>query len=286
MPLNLSLKHQPKRYLLLDGNNLAWRAFYAHGDLTHRDVPTAVVYGFFRDIVYLCQEHNTSDIVFCFDHGKGLRETDYPGYKGKRRAEELDEEKSITIAEVRSQVKKLKLRYLTDAGFRNVFYQQGYEADDVIASVVKRSLHSQDEAIIVSSDKDLYQLLSPRVRIWPPSAKQFVTVESFTNKYGISVEQWVEVKAMAGCVSDDVKGIPGIGEITAAKFLQGLVKQRSKTYDKIISGLPIRDRNLPIVKLPYPGTVTFEIRPDEVTIPKWQAVALRLGIRSIRTLFV
>ena len=94
-------------------------------------------------------------------------------------------------------------------------------------------------------------------------------------------EQWHVVKAIAGCETDSIEGVKGIGDILAAKFLRGLVKEGSKTYQKIEQGEAIWKRNMELVKLPLEGTKTFPIVEDETTQEKWDTVTGELGMKRL-----
>lgn len=268
-----------KTWLLLDANYLCCRAFFALGQLTHADVGTGVVYGFLRDIVSLQDIHATDNVAFCFDRGESKRKEIYPAYKSNRR--EISEEQKLLFGELRRQVKLLRTEYLTSLGYKNVFSKKGYEADDIIASLC-RTLPKRDEAIIVSADHDLYQLINHRIIQFHPQQKQAVTLQSFKEKFGITPDQWPDVKAMAGCASDAIKGIAGVGEITAARYMAGTLGDKSKKAADITNGRKIWKRNLKLVRLPFPGTPTFTLREDKVDEGAWRKLSLKLGMKSMQ----
>ena len=269
---------------MLDMNYLAWRAFYSTGTLSHGGQSTGVIFGVLRDLLEFKDTHNTKNFVFCFDYGKLLRERDYPEYKAPRRQKEkeLDPEKLEAIIHLRQQLKLLRTEVLHDLGFKNVCYAKGYEADDIIASVCLSSIPIQDEVIIIGSDHDLYQLLSPRVMLWNPTTKKAVTEDSFSKEYGITPTQFIDVKAIAGCSGDNVIGIKGIGEKTAAKFLAGKLKATSATFDKIIQGNKVWRQNKCLVRLPYPGCPVFELEESWIKKQAWKEICDRLGMKSLK----
>jgi hypothetical protein len=166
--------------------------------------------------------HNTKQIAFCFDHGKPKRARLYPAYKANRKPESIEDKEHRS--ERNRQINLLRNEYLPAIGFKNVFWQEGYEADDLIASIVRSNARLTDIAIL-SSDKDLYQLLSPRVFMWNRGKK--TTLQSFYQEWGIKPDRWAEVKAMAGCTSDNIEGIDGVGEKTAIKFLNLVLRALS-----------------------------------------------------------
>jgi len=268
-----------KTWLILDSNYLAHRAFHTTGDLSYNNVKTGVVYGFLRDIVTFTELHSTDKVVFCFDHKPYLREEHLVTYKNRPVREDLVE----TYDELHRQINLLRDEYLYECGFRNVFHKKGYESDDMIASAAHTVDLMGDKAVIVSSDHDLFQLLTPNVICWNPNLKLATTCESFKKKFGVTPEQWILVKALGGCRGDKVPGIRGIGESTACKFVRGLIKRDSKTFQNIVcpKGQTVMNRNLRIVTLPFYGTPEFRPKKDEVTVKKWKALCVSLGMKSL-----
>lgn len=266
-------------WLLLDVNNLAYRAFHSQGHLTYGAIRTGVIYGVLRDIIHLQDLFNTNRIAFCFDKGRSFRYTDYPGYKSSR-WEKLNEEEKEQKLELRDQIKLIRRDYLPSLGYQNIFSQKGYEADDIIASLCS-TLPQGDDAIIVSSDKDLYQLLSPRVSVFSAHSQKTTTYDSFVAKYGIEPGAWADAKAIAGCKTDDIEGVPGVAEITAAKFLSGKLKPSSTKWEAITKNNDLWRRNLPLVRLPYPEVKTFTLQKDYVSPERWKELTRRLGMRTL-----
>lgn len=280
------MSDQPtKTWLVLDMSYLAYRALYSLGDLTYEGAKTGVTYGILRDIVFLQHQFRTSRTVFCFDHGPSKRLGLLPTYKVKRHsmAQEKSEEELAAVAEMRNQLRMLKHGGLERIGFRNVLFQYGYEADDLIAQTVSRFTIGDDQAVIVGADKDFYQLLRPEVSIWSPVKKEELTCQWFEEKYRIHPRSWVTVKAMAGCDSDNVDGIDGIGEVNAVKHMRGLVKSGSAVEAKIIAGADITRKNIPLVMLPFEGVKRVILCPDRVTREKWVAFADSIGAAGLRT---
>lgn len=268
-----------KVWLILDCDYLCHRAFYTTGGLSHNDFPTGVVFGFLRDIVTLQQLTGTHRIAFCFDHGKPLRSLSCPTYKESRHQKRQAPLEAEAYNNYRMQVRQLRLKYLEAIGFNNVFYQKGYEADDLIAAVCAR-LPKKHHGIIISADSDLYQLLSDRISFYNPAKKKTHTYDSF-KKEMIDPVYWVDVKAMAGCHTDDVPGIKGIGEKTAIKFLTGRLKSTSDAFHKIVKGNSIWKHNRQVVRLPFPGLDPIDLYQDDVTVERWRKVIAMLGMRSL-----
>lgn len=273
----------PNPLIVVDTNYLAHRAFHAMGELRHEDILTGPIFGVFQDIVQLQQTLGTGPMAFAFDYGgKGHRGAVYPEYKLGRRerhAAEDDTAKDIR-REFNREVKRMRTRYLPAAGFRNTFAEKGFEGDDIIASIVTRW---EGEAVIVGSDEDLWQLLRPGVTMYNPTTRKVMTDVLFTRQWGIQPAEWPSVKAWAGCSSDDVHGVPGVGPKTAVKYLTGTLPRHHKTYAAMTAtgGLATYNRNIKIVRLPYPGTPEYTIQPDEVTEERWKEVANMLGMKSM-----
>lgn len=269
-------------WLLLDVNYLAWRAYHSTGKLHHEEIPTGVTFGVISETLRTMERFGTYQCCFCFDYGRPKRLNELPTYKEtrkKKRAEASDEEKQ-EHAVMKTQLEKLRTGALHEMGFRNVFSAKGFEADDVIASLV-RTIPRPHKSIIVSSDEDMYQLLGSHSMIWNPNKKQLVTEGVFTEEFGITPAQWIDVKAIAGCKSDDIPGVAGVAEKTAIKYLTGKLKATSAAYQKII--LHNRwEANLSLVSLPYARCPKFKRKRDKVTRKKWRSVMDSYGFDSLR----
>jgi DNA polymerase I len=261
-----------KTWLVLDCNHLCWRSFYTTGKLAYGDRATGVTFGFFKAIQVLMDEHQTTDVIFCFDHGKSKRKELYPAYKGLR---DKDPEQAKVRLEVQKQIETIKTKYLPSLGFKNVFYQEGYEADDLIAAFVDKHWKVPGtDFIVVSSDKDLYQILHPGVTMYDPIRKEAVNGVSFRAKYNIPHTDWPKVKALAGCKSDYIRGIPRFGEKTAIKFLTSntiLTDDQQAVYKA----------NLQLVTLPLKGCKAPAPKKDEVNPEAWKKLCRKLGFATL-----
>jgi len=270
------------RWIVCDVNYLCWRNYHSGmRDLTHHDIPTGVMFGLLRDIGTFQQEFSTTNIAFCFDGLESKRKEIYSGYKANRekKKSEMSEDDRLKYIQMIKQIKRLQTQTLPDMGFRNLFAESGYEADDLIASFVQT--HSDTECIIVSADHDLYQCLTKRVSLWNPTRREIYRVEDYLADWRLSVRQWRMVKAIAGCSSDDIPGAPGIGEKTAAKFLRGEMKPSGKQYESIMESEKTIRRNLKLVTLPLPGTPRCESTTDQVDRKKWNKAVRDLGMNSL-----
>lgn len=266
--------------LFLDGNFLCHRARHTTGGLQHEGVPTGVAFGFIRDVQIMVDLHVVDTVVATFDGGGGIRYTMSPSYKESRRTKIYTPEEEAANKAFTLEMQTLRKEILPDLGFRNIWRQRGYEGDDLIAAGVLRLEDAVDEAIIVTADNDLWQCLRPNVRWWNPITKKTITYKSFKSEWGLEPACWAHVKAIAGCKGDDVKGVPGIGEKTAAKWLRGLLKENSKASLAIDSQIHLHNANMKLVRLPLPGCDPPKIVPDDRTSRRSRDVMQRLGIRS------
>jgi DNA polymerase I len=272
---------KPKNYLLYDVQNLAYRAFYSVGGLNYNNTPTGVYFQVLGTVLQLEGQFGPATPVFCFDSKESKRKKLYPNYKKARHTRNLTQDQLSALLDLRNQISGLRTKYLKLLGCHNIFRKKGYEADDLIA-YISQGLRENERAVIVSTDSDLLQCLSVQVKIYDPRKKFLWTVEHFRKAYGIEdPKNWAAVKALSGCSTDGVKGIPGIGEKTAVKFVNFTLSESSKKYQQILSkkGLAIRRRNLPLVKLPFSGIKSIKLIQDGEL--QWSRVFRELGIRSL-----
>jgi DNA polymerase-1 len=273
--------------LLIDCQCLIYRSFFAIKRMSHEERPMGAVYGFLDQIRRLKEHFGTNRIAFCFDSKVVKRREILPTYKEKRRLENLTPEEQESRASLHEQVALLRDEYLPSIGFRNIYEQEGYEADDLLAEIARRI--KSRIVVIVTSDQDMYQCLSPNVRCYSPfpskTRPQLITRKVFRNIYGLEPAQWIAVKAMAGCTSDEVPGIPGVGEPSAIRYLLGGFKEGSKMIGKVESpeGVEIYKRNLQLVKLPLEKTkIKRKLREDRVSVGKWEAFCDKVGFMATR----
>jgi DNA polymerase-1 len=254
--------------VLIDVMGIANRAFHSIGDMTRPDgTVVGTLAGIHRACIQLEIFCRTHTLAFCFDSRESLRREVYPTYKHKRRdvKDAESEDKKRARQTMYDQVDLLP-KLLREAGCLNLFKLKGYEADDVIASAVRNDRES--EFVIFSNDEDYHQLLeSGRVTQRSSANYEEYTEEQFVKDYGIPPCQWPSVKAWAGCNSDNVEGIKGIGPKKAIQFLTGKFKDPTVFTDRI----EIYNRNLPLVKLPYTGCPVVRVREQECRID-WSVI--------------
>jgi len=262
-----------RRFLLIDTSALAYRAWHTTGGLSHGGVETGVAFGVFREVLKLEAEFVIRRIVWCFDGGCECRRAVSPEYKVARPGDGADREA------VAGQIKELYRRWLPAVGFRNLLRRRGFEADDVIAAVVG-GLPPADEAVIVSGDHDLWQLLRPGVSVYAPVKGRLTTDESFRAEWGLEPRDWAKVLAIAGCPGDGVRGIDGVGEKSAAQWLAGRLDPKGKRWAAIRDGWQRIGANDRLVRLPFPGVGRFDLA-DDADVVDWRPVLKELGMRSL-----
>ena len=264
-------------WLLIDANFLCYKTFYSYGAGMEFEI------GFMREVLHFMDKFNTEKVAFFFDLGKPKRREIFDGYKSvriqrkKQQQKVIPKEEAEALKDFRMRVRAFRLHYLEKMGFRNVYSQVGYEADDLIASACL-SLPKEEKAIIITADQDMYQCLRPNVSMYSPNSRVKTTVRSFKNKYGISPRKWKHVKAIAGCSSDSIPGIERVGEKTAIKYLRRELKETSKAYQSIGSDENnVLGRNIQIVALPFPGTMDVCLKPDKKKKKEWNNLIECLG---------
>lgn len=264
--------------LIIDANYIGHQARHTLGHLSLDDVPTGVLYGFLTRVLTLGFEFETNDMLFCWDSRKSYRKKRFAGYKARREKDRsLEEQAEIDLAY--RQFVLLRKKILPQIGFANNFLQPGIEADDLMVRIVMDNPIAT--FVIITSDEDLFQALQyPNVEIYNPRKRSLMSAKRFRRRYGIKPKDWVKVKYVAGCTSDCIPGIKGIGEKTALRWLRGELTS-SKSLTKIESGLRKAKRKYKrLVELPYPKTRSVTIKPNEFSDKDLKKVCKKYGMRS------
>ena len=206
-----------KKIILVDGNNLLFRSYYAtsYSGVIMRNskgFPTNALYGFINMMHKIIEEEQPTYILVAFDKGKTFRHEKYDDYKAGRK--QMPEE-------LKEQFPKAK-EILDAMGIKH-FETDNYEADDIIGTLAK-NVDEEDEfnATIISSDKDLLQLISKEVDVKLLKTKGFIRFDeqTFEEVYGIKPIRMIDLKALMGDASDNIPGVKGIGEKTALQLLK------------------------------------------------------------------
>lgn len=211
-----------KKVILVDGNNLMFRSYYATaytGKLmkNSKGFPTNAIYGFVQMMNKILQEEKPEYIAVAFDIGKNFRKQKYETYKEGRIATPDELKMQMPVA-----------REILDVMGVKYFEMEPYEADDIIGTFARMCDDNPEfKATIISSDKDLLQLISPEVEVKLLKTKEYIRYnpESFKEDWGFEPIRMIDYKALAGDSSDNIPGVKGIGDKTAINLL--------KTYSTI-----------------------------------------------------
>ena len=205
-----------KKIILVDGNNLLFRSFYAtayQGVImkNSKGFPTNALYGFINMMNKIISEEKPNYILVAFDKGKTFRHDKYKDYKAGRQA--MPDELKLQFPKAKEVLDTMGIKY---------FEIDNYEADDIIGTLAK-VVDSEDEFIgtIISSDKDLLQLISDEidVKLLKQSGHIMMDKNEFRKTYGVDPIRMIDLKALMGDSSDNIPGVKGIGEKTAINLL-------------------------------------------------------------------
>ena len=205
-----------EKVILVDGNNLLFRSYYATaytGNIMRnsKGFPTNGLYGFVNMINKIVSEENPKYMMVAFDVGKTFRHEKYQKYKDGRR--ETPDELKMQFPIAKKILTAMGIKYLECAG---------YEADDIIGTISKYTENDDKyEALIVSSDKDLLQLISDETTVKLLKTKDYIMMnkQTFIDTYGFEPIKMIDLKALMGDSSDNIPGVKGIGEKGAIKLL-------------------------------------------------------------------
>jgi len=204
------------KLLIIDGHSILNRAFYGVPDFTNSEgIHTNAIYGFLNILFKLLDVENPDKIAVAFDvHKKTFRHEKYEEYKGTRKPMNPD---------LKQQVPLIK-DVLRSMGI-SIFEMPGFEADDILGTLSLMAEEKDMDVTVVSGDRDLLQLASKKVKIsMPKTSKGVTTVEDYYDedvvaKYKVTPKQFIDVKALMGDSSDNIKGVAGIGEKTATNLI-------------------------------------------------------------------
>ncbi len=197
---------------LLDGSSYIYRAYYGIRDLvTSGDMPTDAIFGFTKMLLNLLQDHNPDYLAVVFDGPREatFRRELYPEYKANRSA--MPEDLVPQIEYIRKVLQALNIPILEANGF---------EADDVIATLAHRQAAAGLKVTVVTSDKDLMQIVNDRICLLDTMKDKCSGPQEVLARFGILPELVTDVMGLAGDTSDNIPGVPGIGEKTAAELVR------------------------------------------------------------------
>lgn len=201
--------NRPTLYLI-DGSAYVYRAFFALPALNNsKGLQTNAVYGFTTTLMKIIREHQPQGLAVVFDEaGPTLRHDTYQAYKAQRPP--MPEGMSAQIPYIHRVVEALNIP---------VVRQAGYEADDLIGTLAVQAEGVGYDVVIVTGDKDMFQLLTPHVRIYDPVKSKWIGEAECRERFGVEPARVVEVMGLMGDSTDNIPGVRGIGEKTATKLI-------------------------------------------------------------------
>lgn len=229
-----------------------------------------------RTLFNICSSLGVYDFCICWDSKKSIRKELFPEYKANRKAEDdFSPEEWERYNKAKDITRKTILPYI---GITNNFRQSGFEADDLIAKAVDNS----HENIIVSNDRDLYQLLADNgartCSVYHPMKKKMYTFQDFNEEFGIEVWEYVNYKALQGDSSDNIPGLKGIGPKKALQIVKkSEFLQTRATFPEII------DRNLQLMELPLKGCADVEWMLNQPDRKKFEKAVDRYNLEWFLT---
>lgn len=225
-----------EKLLVVDGNSIMNRAFYGLSGknmLTNKEgIPTNAVYGFLNILFKIIAEDNPTHIAVAFDlKAPTFRHKMYEGYKANRKG--MPDELAAQMPIIKNVLDAMNIKRVEI---------EGYEADDILGTLAKKSKEHNIQTILFTGDRDSFQLIEDGIVVKLPSTKggktetEVYDSEKIFEKYGVNPIQLIEVKSLMGDASDNIPGVKGIGEKTALKYIQEF-GSLEKLYDNISSDI-------------------------------------------------
>jgi DNA polymerase-1 len=268
-----------RRLLLIDGHSMAYRAFYALKEanlVTKSGQHTEAVYGFTSMLINLLRDEAPSHVAVCFDVSrKTFRSEQYAEYKANRSATPDEFKGQLSLIE--DVLGTLAIPFLT---------KDGFEADDLIATLTTLATAEGFEVLISSGDRDVFQLVTEHVTVLYPSRGVSemwrMTPEAVQNKTGVAPDRYADFAALRGDPSDNLPKIPGVGEKTIAKWLgqfgslgelvDRVDEVKGKAGDALRENLANVVRNRELTELVR--NVPLGVQPDELAAKQWDRDAV------------
>lgn len=201
----------PKNFFIIDGHSQLYQAYYAISGLTTPSgQPINAVYGFTRMLRKILKEDRPCYMAVAFDSkGPTFRHEEYKEYKAHRKP---------TPDDLVSQI-PLMFDVIKAYGIP-IFAIQGFEADDIIGTISKKVSMENIECTIITTDKDMDQLVDKYIKVFNPRKKQIRNIDRIRNEMGIEPKSFIDVLALSGDSSDNIPGVPGIGIKTALELIR------------------------------------------------------------------
>lgn len=222
-----------KKLILIDGHSIIYRMWHVIKPLyTHDNIQVNAAFGFIRYVINILENEKPDFMCVVFDHKeKSFRHKENEGYKAQRPSMPKEFHDQVPIVQ----------EWLNKSNIKNIQFP-GWEADDVVGTISKKATNHHINTYIVSSDQDLFQLISPTISILAPQSGggiKYVNIDVLRSEYDVDHPQDViYYKALSGDVSDNIKGIKGMGKKTALK----LIKKHGRNLEVILNDETLNDK--------------------------------------------
>ena len=215
-----------KTLYLIDGTAYIYRAYHAIRGLSNsKGLPTNAVFGFTRMLLKLVEDKKPEYVVMLFDSKRPtFRHEMYKEYKANRPP--MPEDMSVQIPYIKDITKGFNIP---------VIEMPGYEADDLIGTIARRTEAAGFSPVMVTGDKDFFQLVTDKAIVWDPMKEKTTDMTAIKERFGVQPHQMIDVMGLSGDTSDNIPGVPGIGPKTALSLIQnfGTMEQLYGQVDKI-----------------------------------------------------
>ncbi|MEW6041295.1 MAG: DNA polymerase I [Elusimicrobiota bacterium] len=255
-------------FYVIDGNSYLHRAYHALPPLaTSKGEQINAVFGFFKMVLKIIKRYAPDYIAVCFDlPGATFRHKQFEQYKATRK--KMDEELVSQIPISKDVLKALSIP---------IFEREGYEADDLIASLAEKNNKMNIKTVIVTGDKDTLQLVEDNVNVLNEPKDILYTTDKVIEKYGVKPDQLIDLFALSGDKTDNVPGVPGIGEKTATKLIQEfgnietIINNFDRLPEKITSKIKSNTEKLKISKelITLDRNIDIEFTPEKCTLKEF-----------------
>lgn len=228
--------YEGRPILVIDGLNVFYRHWAANPSMDTNGEHVGGIVGFIKGIQLLCERYSPKDVIVAWEGGGSTRRRAVDSsYKNGRRPVKLNrfyDEIPNTLENRNSQIAQL-VSLLRKSGVKQA-YVSDCEADDIIAYIVSANLKN-DPCIIISTDKDFFQLIDDRVKVWSPGSKKQWDVNSVLENFNIHPENFCLARCFIGDASDGLKGAPGVGFKSLSKRFESFRYSESLTVDDIVT---------------------------------------------------
>ena len=222
--------------LVIDALNVFIRHYAANPSMNESGEPIGGFIGFLRNIEHLCERTNPCEVIVVWEGGgSSRRRAVLSTYKDRRRPMKMNRYYGDEIPDTLENRNKQVSLCVEALNFTNCkqMYVQDCEADDVICRIVKY-LRPEKRKVIVSSDRDLYQLLNSKTIQWSPGQKSFITSKTVLDKFGVSVENFCTARSFIGDSSDKIAGVKGAGFTSMAKRFPELSSNEHVSVEEVV----------------------------------------------------